>query len=49
MAKIRKIHFVVKLNRPVCRTPIKPGQRHKSALDYTRKPKHRGKSFDFSL
>jgi hypothetical protein len=36
----RKINFVVKLQRPVCRTPIKPLQKHKIVVKYIRKPKH---------
>jgi hypothetical protein len=35
-----KVTLVVKLQRPHCRTPIKPLQKHKSMLQYTRKPKH---------
>jgi hypothetical protein len=35
-----KISFVVKLQRPVCRTPIKPVMEHKNELKYTRKQKH---------
>ena len=38
---MKKLSFVVKLQRPVCRTPIKPLQKHKSVIDYTRKPKHK--------
>ena len=29
--------FVVKLQRPVCRTPIKPVQAHKNVVKYSRK------------
>jgi hypothetical protein len=36
----RKINFVVKLQRPVCRTPIKPLQKHKIVVKYIRKAKH---------
>jgi len=32
--------FVVNLQRPHCRTPIKPVQPHKIEVRYTRKPKH---------
>jgi hypothetical protein len=39
----KKISFVVKIQRPVCRTPIKPLQRHKSVIDYARKVKHPNK------
>jgi hypothetical protein len=38
---MRKTSFVVKLQRPVCRTPIKPLQKHKTSVDYTRKLKHK--------
>jgi hypothetical protein len=33
----KKISFVVKLQRPVCRTPIKPVQEHKNVVKYNRK------------
>jgi hypothetical protein len=33
----RKTSFVVKLQRPVCRTPIKPVQAHKNVVKYSRK------------
>jgi hypothetical protein len=36
-----KIKFVVKLQRPKCRTPIKPLQTHKNRVKYTRKLKHK--------
>ena len=36
----KKMSFVVKLQRPVCRTPIKPLQKHKIDVKYTRKDKH---------
>lgn len=39
----KKLSFVVKIQRPVCRTPIKPLQRHKSIVDYARKVKHPNK------
>ena len=32
--------FVVQLQRPHCRTPIKPVQAHKNDVKYTRKVKH---------
>ena len=35
-----KITFVVKLQRPFCRTPIKPLQKHKIDVKYNRKQKH---------
>lgn len=37
----KKLSFVVKMQRPVCRTPIKPLQRHKNDVEYTRKVKHK--------
>lgn len=33
----KKMSFVVKLQRPVCRTPIKPVQAHKNVVKYSRK------------
>lgn len=33
----KKMSFVVKLQRPVCRTPIKPVQKHKNVVKYNRK------------
>jgi len=33
----KKMSFVVKLQRPVCRTPIKPVQAHKNDAKYSRK------------
>ena len=33
----KKMSFVVKLQRPVCRTPIKPVQEHKNVVKYNRK------------
>lgn len=36
----KKETIVVKIQRPVCRTPIKPLQRHKNAVEYARKVKH---------
>ena len=39
--KKRKLSFVVKLQRPVCRTPIKPLQTHKNDVKYNRKVKHK--------
>jgi hypothetical protein len=39
----KKLSFVVKIQRPVCRTPIKPLQKHKSVVDYARKVKHPNK------
>ena len=36
----KKETFVVNLQRPHCRTPIKPVQPHKIEVKYTRKSKH---------
>jgi hypothetical protein len=36
-----KLSFVVKLQRPVCRTPIKPVIKHKNVVKYSRKNKHK--------
>jgi len=33
----KKESFVVQLQRPVCRTPIKPVQAHKNVVKYNRK------------
>ena len=33
----KKMSFVLKLQRPVCRTPIKPVQEHKNVVKYSRK------------
>ncbi len=41
-----KLSFVVKLQRPVCRTPIKPVLKHKNEVKYERKPKHRAKIYE---
>jgi hypothetical protein len=38
-----KVTLVVKIQRPHCRTPIKPLQKHKSSVQYNRKPKHPNK------
>jgi hypothetical protein len=35
--KHKVLSFVVKLQRPACRTPIKPLQKHKNAVKYDRK------------
>jgi hypothetical protein len=42
----KELKFVVKLQRPVCRTPIKPVQAHKNDVKYTRKVKHVTKILD---
>ena len=38
--------IVVLLQRPVCRTPIKPVQKHKNDVKYSRKVKHVSKNMD---
>ena len=38
---MKKLNFVVKLQRPVCRTPIKPVQVHKPVVFNARKEKHK--------
>jgi hypothetical protein len=45
----KKINFVVKLQRPVCRTPIKPVQKHKNVAKFARKSKHPAKMSCFLL
>lgn len=45
----KKMSFVVQLQRPVCRTPIKPVQKHTNEIKYERKPKHKGKSLQSRL
>lgn len=42
----KKLSFVVQLQRPVCRTPIKPVLKHKNEVKYERKPKHRAKIYE---
>lgn len=37
----KKMSFVVKLQKPVCRTPIKPVQKHKIDTNFSRKTKHK--------
>lgn len=38
----------IKLRKPVCRTPIKPAQKHKVATQYIRQPKHRkGMNYEY--
>lgn len=37
------MRILIKLPKPVCRTPIKPAQKHSIDTKYTRKPKHRQK------
>ena len=41
----KEIKLVVKLQRPVCRTPIKPLQKHKNDVKYSRKDKFSDKNF----
>jgi len=38
---MRNTKFTVKLQRPVCRTPIKPVQVHKPVVINARKEKHK--------
>ena len=33
----------LKIPKPVCRTPIKPVQKHKNEVKYTRQAKHKEK------
>ena len=40
MKNVKNMSFVVKLQRPVCRTPIKPLQTHKNDVKYSRKVKN---------
>jgi len=42
----KDLSFVVKLQRPICRTPIKPVQKHKVDVKYSRKVKHAAKNLD---
>jgi hypothetical protein len=35
--------ILIKIPKPVCRTPIKPAQRHRIETKYIRQPKHRQK------
>ena len=42
----KKVSFVVQLQRPHCRTPIKPVQAHKNDVKYTRKVKHVKQNLD---
>lgn len=44
----RDMSFVVKLQRPVCRTPIKPVQTHKNDAKFARKEKHPLKTHYFN-
>lgn len=44
MMKTKRIQpIVVPVPKPVCRTPIKPMERHAIRTKYTRKPKHPSK------
>jgi len=36
---MKNLKFTVKLERPHCRTPIKPVQKHKTAKNFNRKVK----------
>lgn len=37
------MNILIKLRKPICRTPIKPAQKHRIATKYARQPKHRQK------
>lgn len=37
--------LILKVKKPVCRTPIKPVQKHKIETKYTRNPKHKEKTY----
>jgi len=43
----KKMSFVVKLQKPVCRTPIKPVQKHKTVAIFSRKSKHKANLTQF--
>ena len=43
----KKMSFVVKLQKPVCRTPIKPVQKHKTVANFSRKAKHKANLTQF--
>ena len=45
---MRNTKFTVKLQRPVCRTPIKPMQKHKPVVVNARKEKHKQNYMIFS-
>jgi hypothetical protein len=40
--------IVIKIRKPVCRTPIKPAQKHKAETQYVRQPKHRLKDANYA-
>lgn len=40
----KNLKIVVKIQRPVCRTPIKPVQKHENGVKYKRKQKHKDQS-----
>lgn len=44
---MKKTKFIVKLQRPVCRTPIKPVQVHKPVIINARKEKHKSVLRDY--
>ena len=46
---MKNLKFTVKLERPRCRTPIKPVQKHKAAKNFNRKVKHPEKSERITL
>ena len=43
----KKMSFVVKLQKPICRTPIKPVQKHKTVANFSRKSKHKANLTQF--
>jgi len=43
----KKMSFVVKLQKPVCRTPIKPVQKHKTIAVFSRKSKYKANLTQF--
>jgi len=40
--------LIIKIRKPVCRTPIKPAQKHKAETQYVRQPKHRLKDANYA-
>jgi len=43
----KKLSFSVKILRPVCRTPIKPVEKHKIATKYVRKTKYPNRELSY--
>ena len=46
---MKNLKFTVKLERPHCRTPIKPVQKHKTEKNFSRKAKHPEKNERITL